>query len=157
MCMWGICVHMCVCVQGRCSTRVSVAQCSHTHTHINTHTALRKINQHFIYPFASWICTHPHSQPPQSFLIPGSKEYRRKGRKECEIRTRWLSFTSLWTYFKNDQVSSSVNIQLKLPAIGCCIADIQFINKWGGWEFCKRKKEFDKSPGSEAAGVWDKS
>lgn len=29
-----------------------------------THTALRKINQHFIYPFDSWICPHPSFNPP---------------------------------------------------------------------------------------------
>lgn len=55
--------HVCVRVRGRCSPGGAVAQRSHTHI------ALRKINQHFIYPFASWICLHPpnphpHPNPP---------------------------------------------------------------------------------------------
>ena len=55
----------CVCVRGRCSPGGAIAQCSHTHIH-----TLRKINQHFIYPFASWIYPHPPSEPPTILLNP---------------------------------------------------------------------------------------
>lgn len=81
VCSICVCLSACVCVFV-CKADVprAVPLLSHSHT-THTHTALRKINQHFIYPFASWICPHPPSKTHQSSLIPGSKEYRRKGKK----------------------------------------------------------------------------
>ena len=60
-------VYVCVCL---CARQMFPGRCHcsvFTHTHIHT---LRKINQHFIYPFASWIYPHPPSEPPTILLNP---------------------------------------------------------------------------------------
>ncbi len=62
-CVYSICVCLsaytctCVCL---CARQMFPGRC---HCSAFTHVALRKINQHFIYPFASWVCPPP---PPNS-------------------------------------------------------------------------------------------
>lgn len=90
--------HVCLCARQMLSDD---ANAQHSNTHMHTR---RKINQHFIHPFASWICPnlppkHPHSPCPLKSLVAKNTAGKAKESVKLELGDSFAPRYFKMTYF----------------------------------------------------------